>query len=189
MEIVFKILDEDFSETEKSLISACLAVQSNDDLISALEKIAKSALMEYIKMLIGEGMPSRASEVQQERLFYLLIYYFQDRIPSENELSYLFQLTQSQSKMLLKNTKSRYRTKIYSHLVNTYLKILRSVNYNEDMDKYEFVCISPSIIDDLNFIISQKGPTQEAIKKIPGFISLYSCSKDTYNLIINELNG
>lgn len=77
-------------------------------------------------MFKEKGLPTRADEVQQERLFFLLTYYFQNKLPSEKELSPIFQLTQSQSKTLLRNTKSRYRTKISNFISNTLLETLKT---------------------------------------------------------------
>ena len=111
-----------------------------------------------------------------------------DRLPSENELSSIFQLTQSQSKTLLRNTKSRYRTKISNFINNTLLSTLNSATQENPHEPYEFVCTSPTTVEELNLIISQKGPMLEPIQKIRGLASKYSCAVDTYNLLQTELS-
>ena len=139
-------------------------------------------------MFKEKGLPTRADEVQQERLFFLLTHYFKNRIPSENELSSIFQLTQSQSRTLLRNTKSRYRTKISIFIKNTLRETLDSATQKDKNSPYEFICTSPSTVEELNLIVSQKGPTLEPIKKIRSLASKYSCTIDTYNLLKEELS-
>jgi len=187
MDITITISNEELSNSDKKLIKKCLDLITDSELNTALSKLTKASFMEYMKMFKEKGLPTRADEVQQERLFFLLSHYFQDRLPSENELSSIFQLTQSQSKTLLRNTKSRYRTKISNFINNTLLETLNSATQEQPDAPYEFVCTSPTTVEELNLIVSQKGPTLEPIQKIRGLASKYSCAVDTYNLLKKEL--
>lgn len=188
MEITINLSTTDFTIADKSLIKECLDLHTNEELAEALKKLTKTAFMEYLKMFKEKGLPTRADEVQQERLFFLLTYYYQDKLPSENELSSIFQLTPSQSKTLLRNTKSRYRTKISEFIRNTLIQTLATATRaDDDDDPFEFVCTSSSTVEELNLIVSQKGPTLEPIKKIVGLANKFSCAVDTYNLLIREL--
>ncbi len=171
----------------RSRIKECLILERPESLPDALKKLTKAAFMEYLKMFKEKGLPTRADEVQQERLYFLLNHYFIDRLPSENELSSIFQLTQSQSKTLLRNTKSRYRTKISQFIKNTLSQTIESATHENEYEPYKFICTSPTIVEELNLIISQKGPTLEPIQKIKGLASKYSCAVDTYNLLKTEL--
>lgn len=188
MEITINLSTTEFANADKILLKECLGLHSNDELTEALKKLTKTAFMEYLKMFKEKGLPTRADEVQQERLYFLLSYYYQDKLPSENELSSIFQLTPSQSKTLLRNTKSRYRTKISEFIKNTLSQTLTTATPAVDhVSPYEFVCTSASTVEELNLIVSQKGPTLEPIKKINGLANKYSCAVDTYNLLIREL--
>lgn len=186
MDITITISNAELSVADKTLIQECLGLTSAQ-LYAALVKLSKTAFMEYVKMFKEKGLPTRADEVQQERLFFLLNYFFQNRLPSENEISSIFQLTPSQSKTLLRNTKSRYRTKISTYIKNTLLETLNSATQTIAGDHYEFVCTSPSTVEELNSIISQKGPELHPIEKIKGLASKYSCAVDTFILLQNEL--
>lgn len=188
MEITFNLTDQELTVDDITLIKDCLGLESETELDISLKKLSKAAFMEYINMLKEKGLPTRASEVQQERLFFLLIHYFQNRLPSENELSSILQLTQSQSKTLLRNTKSRYRTKISRNIRATLLEIINSATREDEKDPYEFVCCSQTMFEELNLIIIQKGPTLEPIQKIKGIASKYCCASDTYNLLKKELS-
>ena len=187
MEITITISDSELSVADQALISDCLGLTGNNELKGALARLSKTAFMEYIKMFKEKGLPTRADEVQQERLFFLLNHYFQNRLPGENEISSIFQLTQSQSRTLLRNTKSRYRTKIKDLIKNTLRTTLISENQPVDDNPIEFGCTSQSTIEELNSIVSQKGPTLQPIEKIRGQASEYSCAVSTYNLLKEEL--
>ena len=187
MNITINLTLAELSLADKTLIKECLGLTTVIEVDDALTKITKAAFMEYVKMFKEKGLPTRADEVQQERLFFLLLYYFEDTLPSENALSSIFQFTQSQSKTLLRNTKSRYRTKISSFIKKTLLETINSATQMTPVDPYEFVCTSPTTVEELNLIISQKGPTLEPVNKIRGLSSKYSCAIDTYNLLKQEL--
>ena len=188
MDITITISDTELSTADKTLIKECLDLTNDDFLAAAFEKLCKTAFMEYLKMFKEKGLPTRADEVQQERLFFLLNHYFENRLPGENEISSIFQLTPSQSKTLLRNTKSRYRTKISTFINNTLLTTLNSATQPIAGQQYEFVCTSMSTVEELNSIVSRKGPTLQPIQKIKGLASKYSCAVDTYNLLQTKLS-
>lgn len=187
MNISITVTNQELSTQDKQLIKDCLGLTTQAELAAALKKLCKASFLEYCKMFKEKGLPTRADEVLQERLFFLLNNYYSDRLPSENEISTIFQLSPSQSKTLLRNTKARYRTKIASFINNTLLATLNSATQPNGGNGYEFVCTSPTIIEELNLIVSQKGPTLEPIQKIRGLASKYICATDTYNLLIQEL--
>lgn len=184
MQITISVTDNELSHFDIQLVKDSLGV---DDINLALEKICKSAFMEYMKMFKEKGIPTRADEVQQERLFFMLNYYYVNRVPSETEISTIFQLTPSQSRSLLRNTKSKYRNKINNFIKSTLLNTLNQARSNDSGDYY-FVCTSQSIIEDLNLIVAQKGPELKSIEKIKGLANKYFCAIDTYNLLIQELS-
>jgi ribosomal protein L22 len=180
--IEFDLESSEFSTEEIRIISECLSIK-REDINSVLVKIAKTALMEYIKMFKEKGLPTRADEVMQERLFFLLLYYYIDRLPLESEISAIFQLTQSQSATLLRNTISRYRIKIQRYITNTLQAVIKSAKKNDETDNFEMIIKSKIILEELNRIIAQQGPSLVQISKKKGIASLYTCPEDTYNLL------
>ena len=187
MDITITITDLELSEIDKKLITECLGL-SPGDLESGLKKICKTSFMEYCKMFKEKGIPTRADEVMQERLFYLLQYYYESHLPSENEISTIFQLTPSQSKTLLRNTKSRYRTKIASFIKNSLTEVIKQATLNNDTGQYYFICDSNILIEELNMMIGQeKKIAYELITRTKGTAIKYECSKDTYDLLKQKL--
>ena len=192
--VEFELETSEFGDEEIRIISKCLSIEKSE-INNILIKLTKTALMEYIKMFKEKGLPTRADEVMQERLFFLLSYYYKDRLPLESEISAIFQLTQSQSATLLRNTISRYRIKIQKYITNTLQAVIRSATKNKDTEykvgdkymtfkeKFEMVIKSRIILEELNRIISQQGPLLVQLAKKKGIASLYECPEDTYNLL------
>lgn len=75
MDIKITISNAELSAADKTLIQECLGL-TPADVNDALKKLCKTAFMEYVKMFKEKGLPTRADEVQQERLFFLLNYFF-----------------------------------------------------------------------------------------------------------------
>lgn len=186
MDITITVSTTELSPADKILIKDCLGI-TEPQWTNAIKRLGKAAFMEYVKMFKEKGLPTRADEVQQERLFFLLNHYYVDHVPGENEVSSIFQLTPAQSRTLLRNTKSRYRTKITNFIKKTLRDTLTSAVRPAADQHYEFVCTSPTIVEELNSIVSQKGGTLEPIIKIRGLASKYKCAADTYNLLHREL--
>jgi hypothetical protein len=188
MNITIELTENDLTDNDKLIIKDCLELKENEDFEMVLGKLSKTALMEYLKMITGNGLPTKAEEVKQERFLFLLEYYFQGKLPNENQLSSIFQITQSQSKTLLRNTKSRYRTKISNHIKKSLIETISSFCFNKDRERFEFVCCSPTIIEDLNLIISQRGAEHELVQKIKDSASKYYCIIDTYDFLKKHFN-
>lgn len=185
MRIVIELQEDEFTEKDKEIIKESLNITNDTEFDSALSKIAKSALMEYKKMFIEKGLPTRADEVQQERLYFLLTNYYGNRLPSESEISSIFQLTHSQSKTLLKNTRSRYRTKIQSSIIETLRRVVE--NAEESDGVFKMVIQSDNVKEELNLLISQKGPKLNKLVAVRGSAGQFCCPEDTYDLLKREL--
>lgn len=185
MEFKFTLSKTLLTESEKEIIKDALGL-NDADFDKKMMLLAKSAFLEYKKMLTEKGLPTRADEVMQERLYFLIVNYYGGLLPSESEVSSLFQLTQPQSKTLIKNVRSRYRTKIQSGIKNTLQNVVELADKYDD-DSYRIVITSENILEELNLVISQKNPELKNITAVRGSAGEYSCKVDTYNLLKTEL--
>ena len=73
MQITIDISDKELTAEGKVLLKESLRLK-DEELDAALIKICKTAFLEYCKMFTEKGLPTRADEVMQERLLYLLLY-------------------------------------------------------------------------------------------------------------------
>jgi len=133
-------------------------------------------------MFNEKGLPTRADEVLQERLFFLITNYYDNFLPKESEISSIFQLTHSQSKTLLKNVRSRHRTKIYQQIKYSLCNIVEWAE-PEGENEYKMIITSDNLKEELNLIIAQKGPRLKKLIAVKNSAGEYSFPTDTYNLL------
>jgi hypothetical protein len=155
------------------------------EIAHALERIAKASLTEYLKMLVEGGMPSRADEAKQDRLLYLIQSYFGQTLPTESQISTVFQLTQSQSKTLLKNTVSRFRNQLDDILQHSMRAVIQSAEHAQNV--FLVVISSDVIRDELNMLITQNEPTFKPITKRKGSAGQFEISEDSHALLCATL--
>ncbi|ALE98566.1 MULTISPECIES: hypothetical protein [Serratia] len=184
MNIEFSIDDQEFDQERKDLLKKTLKIEDKD-IQDALNKIAKASLSEYIIMLVEGGMPNRADEAKQDRLLYLIKSYFCNNLPTESQISTIFQLTQSQSKTLLKNTVSRFRHKLEAVLNETMKSVIETAEHSNEI--FLVVINSDVVKDELNMLITQNEPTFKPIAKRKGSAGQFEISEDSHNLLRREL--
>ncbi len=188
MEIKIQLNPDELNDVEKEIIRKSLGIETDAQFRESVSRLCKTALLEYKSMLTEKGMPNRISDVKEDRLFLLIKYFFINRMPSETEVSSFFHLTIPQSKTLIRNMKSRYSTKLSQDIIRTTLKdAVRNAGMNPDTNKLEFVLDSDVFLEDLNQIISKKGPKLSPIKRKANSSAQCEISEDTYELIKTEL--
>ncbi len=158
----------------------------NDILKDSLTKLAKAAIEEYILMLTGNTLFSKADEIKQLRLFLIIRRYFEEELPTVQEISYMFHITDTAANTLLKNVLSKYSKGLEKSLNQYIYKMLKSAKY---LDKKKvMVCTSPEIMARMNQKLSTEAPSLKKVNKVFGSAGEIECSEDTYNKL-KELYG
>ncbi|HWN80832.1 MAG TPA: hypothetical protein VNM87_01935 [Candidatus Udaeobacter sp.] len=186
MKLVIDLPDDDFTPDHRRLVREALGYANEDELSAAMQKLGKAAIMEYIGMFVEKGMPSRADEARQNRLYFMIRHYYETRIPPESEVSSVFQLTQSHSRTLLRNTRYRYRTRIGSQVQASAKAVVASATLNASTERWEMVIHSEVILEELNFVITVKAPTLKTVTLKRGSAGQYEAEQDTYQLLRTE---
>jgi len=186
MNITITLTDDEFPKEQQKVIQSALGLQKEADLDSAMRKLCKAAALEYVNMFVEEGMPTSADEVRQERLCFLIENYYRDRVPSESEVTAIFQLTKPQSRTLLSKTISRHRNKIGGQVRASAAVVIRAAKKSSDKTTWEMVIKSEVILEELNLIVAEQGPTLKRIRLKRGSAGQYEVEEDTYNLLKNE---
>jgi hypothetical protein len=183
MNISFNLSDADFGAEERQLVREALGLASAAELAAAMPRLCKAAAIEYITMFVEKGMPSRADEVRQDRLYSLLAHYYQTRLPPDAEVSSIFQIPTSQSRTLLRNTRSRYRTKLGAQVDQSAKALVASARRNQDSEQWEMLIDTEVLAEELNLVISRKGPTLKPIQRKKNSAGQFEAEEDTYNLL------
>ena len=188
MDITISLSDEDFGPAHRKLVREALGLSNDAELAKAMKRLCKAAAVEYVNMFVEKGMASRADELRQDRLYFLISHYYQNCLPPESELSSIFQLTPSQSRTLLRNTRSRYRTKIGAQVNFSAKAVIAAAKKNEDSKRWEMLINSNVILEELNLVVAKKAPTLKPIHLKKESAGQYEAEEDTYQLLKIEYN-
>ena len=186
MNVTFELDNSNFTPEQRRLVQDALGLKDGAALEDAMPKLCKAAAMEYIGMFVEKGMSSRADEVRQDRLYFLITYYYESRLPPESEVSSVFQLTASQSRTLLRNIRSRYRTKIGDQVRASSKEVVASATENENTGRWEMLIDSDVILEELNHAIAKKAPTLKTVRLKRDSAGQYEAEEDTYQLLRRE---
>ncbi|MED4018043.1 hypothetical protein [Sutcliffiella cohnii] len=179
-------LTNDFlTEEEIEKLKILFKTDDIEEFNLALKNVAFAALTEYKEMLLGKGLPTRADEIKQHRLLHLIKHYFQGKIPTEAEVSSMFQLTETESRALIRNVRTRFRYQLESEILNTLQQTIVSAEFNNDT--YHVVIQSDNVLEELNRLVSTNAPLLDPISKVRGSARKYQISEDTYELLSNSL--
>lgn len=180
------IPDGFFTPDELHRMVVVLGVEENE-LPRALEKLALSALAEYKQMLLGNGVPNRAEEIKWLRLFQLMRYYFVTRVPTEAEVCAMFQLTDTQSRSLIRNTRSRFRQYIEDQMLASCRDVIDSAEGRGN--GYRVAIQSDNVLEELNALVGRLAPGLDPITKVKNMARTYEISADTYDFLTRLFAG
>lgn len=181
MAIQVELSDDIFTQDEVERLKSLFGTETDEGFNDAINAISAAAITEYKEMLLGKGLATRADEIKQHRLFHLVKHYFQGRIPTESEVSLMFQLTESESRALIRNVRTKFRYQLEEEVFST-LKVIVSSAVLRDTN-YFVVIQSDNVLEELNRVISLNAPQLDPITKARGSARQYQISEDTYNLL------
>ena len=179
--------DQMFSNEEKQRLCSLFGITIEDEVgfQTAITKLVGAALTEYKEMLLGKGLPTRADEIRQHRLLHLIKYYYAGRIPTEVEVSSMFQLTDSESRSLIKSVRTRFRYELLNEINFTLKNIVRSANQLRRGESYRVVIQSDNVLEELNQIIEKEAPHSYPISRARGTAKTYEITEDSYQVLSN----
>lgn len=179
-------LCEIFDEKDIERLEILFSSHNPSEFENKMQKIILSALFEYKEMLLGRGIPSRADDIQQYRLVGLIKHYFGDALPSEEDVSSMFQLTPSKSKTLIRNVRTRFRYDLEDKISNTTKSLLESVTPHETSD-FTVVIKSDYALEELKRNIAYHAPENETLTKFSGGARVYIIKGDTCRILCDEM--
>lgn len=151
------------------------------ELAHRIQGIAQAALAEYLDMILGRHTPTRASEVRERRLLHLLKYYYRDTLPAEAQVCTLFQLTEAESRTLLRSVRAKYRQDVETELYET---IQQTLSRAESKDgEWQVVIQSENVLEELRQVLNREGPSFQPIAKVRNSACVYAIAADTFDLL------
>jgi hypothetical protein len=108
------------------------ALPGGDNLNDLLNRLALDATQEYLDLFLGRFVPSSLRELSEYRLFHLTTGSFQDRLPDEQTISDVFQITVGRARGLLNLVAARYRYELDKALWSSALVALDEATIDKD---------------------------------------------------------
>lgn len=174
------------SDAERAQLAGTLGVDPAQ-LTTHLEAHAKAAIEEYVRMYLGQRVYTRGSDIREYRLLLLIRNALGGRIPSEAEVSRLFQTTESQSRSLIRSVMSKFQYELRDEIVQTLKEALNGAKRENEESDYEVVIDSDNIVDELNRRIQAIDGTLPAIQKKRGTASTYVLKPSAHDQLVASL--
>jgi len=143
----------DFSQEEIDLFEKILSTPPN--LGIELSKYAKASLKDYSSMVLGQKVFTRGTDMLEFRLLNLIKFSFGGRIPSEKDVSALFQIKVTESRSLIRSIIAKYQYELATAVQGSLKeKMERDAKINAGTD-YRINLDSFFLRDEYNKIIAQ----------------------------------
>jgi hypothetical protein len=152
---------------------------SDSELPDRLARMATAAYDEYLEMIRGVPLPSRAEEVREKRLLHLLRRYATDGVLlTENDIALMFQMNGQEASRLLRNVRTHYHAELDSRVKGAVRKILESAR--DVRGSHQIQVTSANLLDVLKSTVASVAPDLDQIAKVRGSAALYEIPPDTY---------
>src|ERR1039458_7388469 len=96
------------TSVERDQLAQILACEVSE-LDQVLSSYGSAALEEYVRMILGQRVFTRGSDILEHRLLLLVKEAFGGRIPDEQRVSALFQLSSTGSRSLIRAVLAKYQ--------------------------------------------------------------------------------
>jgi len=167
------------SDEENEFLKGILGCEEQD-YENMLSGFASAAFEEYSRMILGQKVYTRISDLKEYRLYLIIREVFENRIPDDQKISDLFQTTPTESKSLTRSIASKYQYELREAFKETLKEIVQ--NSTQENAKWVFTVNSPTKVEELNRILMNIDGTLPQVKKRKGTVSQYemensSCMK------------
>lgn len=187
MPIQIEIPDDFFSSDDTDKLITLLRLPDEAAFNASIGRITLAALDEYRHMLLGIGLPSRANEIREYRLYHLIKRFFRTRIPDELEVASMFQLPITRSKNLIQNVLARFRYDLEDEIHDSLYTIINEAEEIDEGFEYRVYITSTNMVDELNRIISRSGKRFHPLSSVRNEPYFYAIAPDSYDLLRKQL--
>jgi hypothetical protein len=175
------------SQEELRQLAATFHV-TETDIQAELDKYRSAAEEEYLRMILGQRVLTRGQDIREYRLFLLIIHVFDSRLPSETQISALFQTTATQSRSLLRAVMSKYQYELQESINGTLAQLLRDSQPDPNVKGGRWLTVdSENIIEALNRKVAAIDGSLRQVVKLRGTVSTYEISPSTFKRLTELL--
>lgn len=176
MKIKFDItLDKAETDLLKSILH-CSDTELND----RLNKVARASYEEYRKMILGQKVFTRGKDIIEFRLFIFIKYFFEGKIPDEQKICDLFQITATESRALIKSIMSKYQYELRDTIQASLKEQVQKISQDETTDEYKISIQNQYFKDELNRVLGTIDTSLPVIQIDKGTIATFIVKPSSY---------
>jgi hypothetical protein len=175
------------SESERKELARILDC-SADKLAEQLRPFAAAATTELLTMALGQKVFTRGSDILEYRLFLLIQMAFGGILPTEQQVTRLFQTTTAGSRALLRAVMSKYQYQLQRTLTSSLTKLLGAASKEQDGVRTISV-LNLNLVEELNRLLADADTTLPAVTKRRGAVSTYDIPASSYAKLLEKLNA
>ena len=161
------------------------AIKDVDD---AIERCVTAAREEYLRMILGQRVFTRGQDIREYRLYLMIRHVFHGRLPTEPQISALFQTTATQSRALLRAVMSKYQYDLQDPILDTLRDELRRGQPDPNTPGGLLLTVdSENVIDALNRELGSIDGTLSQVTKARNTVSTYEVPAASYKALQQHL--
>ncbi len=154
----------EYLKAERAQLADAFACELKD-VDARLNQFVAAAEEEYIRMILGQHVYSRGQDIKVYRLNLMIKHAFGGRLPSEGQISALFQTTATESRGLLRAVRAKFQYELREAVRNSMLAALKLADREGDDSEWTMVCDSENVIDALNDAVARHDGSLPRIRR------------------------
>jgi len=154
--------------------------ETDQDLNTSLNKLSRSSFEEIRRMVIGQKVFTRGRDILEYRLFSLIKYFFDGKIPEEQKICDLFQITATESRAFVRSIMSKYQYDLKETISTSLKEQVEKVKNDEETGNYKLSIQNQYFKDELNRILGTIDTSLPIIEKERGTISTFVIQPSSY---------
>jgi hypothetical protein len=175
-----------YTPAERTQLGSVLGC-SPKELDDRLKGFMAAAEEEYVRMMLGQHVYSRGQDIKVYRLCLLIKHAFDGRLPTEGEISAIFQTTTTESRSLLRAVRAKFQYELRQAIHDTMAAVFAKATKDPDADTWSLVCGSENIIEALNDAVARHNGVLPKIKKAAGTAGEYEIAASTHDALTSIL--
>jgi hypothetical protein len=177
----------DVTDSDRAQLAYALGIDPAD-VPGALERLGAAATEEYLGMILGHQFPRRLEELREQRLVLLVRHLFAGRLPTEEQVARLFQLTPSQSRTLLRTVMAKHRYELADAVRATIEATLSRAHEDREAALWE-VTADPATVDTINAELAAVDGSLPQVTRRRGTVSQYEIRPSAFQALRDLLAG
>lgn len=174
--------DHELSDADAQTLADVLNCEV-DDLDEHFSGFAQAAADEYVQMLLGKNAFKRANDFLEFRIYLLVGYVLNGRLPDEAMVSRYFQLSSTEARARLKSVTSKYQRGLERQIKHSVRDILEDADHDEENASHCIAVNNQTIIDLLNSTLASVDGNLSPVSKVRGTVARYEMPQASYDVL------